>query len=69
MKKWLLILAMGFFMTGCGSAAERSEFWEHDAMYATWDHLAFSWTGYQNPDKESLKKTKEQNWWGIPIEK
>jgi len=72
MKKWLLLLVAGFFLSGCGTMVEKvqqSEFWKHDTTYASCDHLIFSWAGYENPDEESLKKTKEQNWWGIPIEK
>lgn len=67
MKKLLLLLILGVFLAGCGTAAKRSEFWEHDAMYKNCDHLKFSIYGYMNPTKETLKKSQEQGWWGIPI--
>jgi uncharacterized protein YceK len=67
MKKLLLLLILGVFLAGCGTAAKRSEFWEHDTMYKNCDHAKFSIYGYKNPTKETLKKSQEQGWWGIPI--
>ncbi len=66
MKKLCLLVLIGLFLSGCGTAAKRSEFWEHDTMYKNWDHLKYSWWGYKNPTAESLKKSQEQGWWGIP---
>jgi hypothetical protein len=69
MKKFLAITLMGLFLGGCGTAAQRSEFWKHDTVYKSWDHLKYSWGGYKNPTEETLNKSQEQGWWGIPIQK
>lgn len=66
MKKWLMILMAAAFLAGCGSAAERSEFWKHSSMYKNWDHTFYSWTGYKKTTESDVQKTREQNWWGIP---
>ena len=66
MKKIIFLSLIALFFFGCGTAAQRSEFWQHDTMYENWDHMKYSWSGYQNPTSESLRKTKEQKWWGIP---
>jgi uncharacterized protein YceK len=66
MKKIILVLMLGAFISGCGAAAERSEFWKHDSIYKNWDHFKYSWWGHKNPDEKSLKDSKEQGWWGIP---
>ena len=68
MKKLFLLVLVGLFFSGCGTAAKESEFWKHDTMYKNWDHLKFSLYGYKHPKAETLKKTQEQGWWGIPIE-
>ena len=67
MKKLLLIILMGLFFSGCGTAAKESQFWEHGSMYKNWDHLRYSWWGYKNPTSETGKKSQEQGWWGKPI--
>ena len=40
-------------------------------MYKNLDHLWFSISGYKNQDpevqREYVRKTQEQNWWGEPI--
>ena len=60
MIKLLVLLILGVFLSGCGTAAKLSEFWEHDTMYKNCDHLKFSIFGYKNPTKETLKKSQEQ---------
>jgi len=67
MKRLLLLLLLGFFLSGCGAAARESEFWKHDSVYKNWDHLKYSWWGYENPTKETGKKSLDQGWWGIEI--
>lgn len=67
MKKLLLVLVAGLFLSSCGTAAKQSELWEHPTMYKGWDHLRFSWCGYKKPTIETLKKSNEEGWWGIPI--
>lgn len=68
MKRLGAILLCGFFLVGCGTAARQSEFWQHDSMYENWDHTRFSVYGFKHPTTDTLKKSKEQGWWGIPIE-
>jgi len=66
MKRIILVLMLGMFLAGCGTAAERSEFWKHDSVYKNWDHFKYSVSGYKNPTDASLKDSTEQKWWGIP---
>ena len=57
-----------FFLVGCGSTAQRSEFWKHDSVYKDWNHMKFSLFGFENPTDETAKKSKERGWWGITVE-
>ncbi len=59
MKKILFVLIMAFFVTGC-----TAEWYKHDTIYKTDDHMLFSWYGYKNPTKEDLQKSEDENWWG-----
>lgn len=68
MKKFIAMALIGLFFSGCASI-ERSEFWKHEYMYENWDHVKYSWEGYKNPTDETLKKSQEQGWWGIPTTK
>ncbi len=67
MKKALLLILMGLFISGCGAAAQKSEFWQHDTMYKNWDHFRFSVGGYKNPSVDTLEKSQKQGWWGEEI--
>ena len=64
MKKLLLLVVLVAFLGACGTAAEQSEFWKHDTMYKNYDHLKYSWSGYQDCGSEYTKATKAQSWWG-----
>ncbi len=64
-KKWLMLLSIAILLAGCGTAAQRSEFWKHDTMYKNWTHMAYSWSGYKKTSADDVQKTKSQNWWGI----
>jgi len=64
MKKLGLLMLLGLFLAGCGTAAKESEFWEHDTMYKNWAHLKYSWYGYKEPTVQTGKESKEQGWWG-----
>lgn len=63
MKKLLCLLVLVSFLGACAGAAE-SEFWKHDTMYKNYDHLKYSWSGYQDCGPEYTKATQSQGWWG-----
>ena len=67
MKKFLSLLIITFFISGCGTMAKDSEFWEHDSMYKDFDHLKFSWYGHKSPSGEELKSEKVKEWWGKEV--
>ena len=68
MKKILLILAiLGFLISGCASIQD-SEFAKHSYSFKSEEHMWFSLDGYRNPTDETAKKSKEEGWWGVPIE-
>jgi hypothetical protein len=68
MRKLGLLILVGLFLMGCGTAAKESQFWEHSTMYKNWDHLKYSWYGYEKPTAKAGKESVEQSWWGIPKE-
>ena len=67
MKKLLIITMLVLFLSGCGTLAIDSEFYKHDTLYKSWDHLKFSWHGHTNPTADDAQKAQEQGWWGIDI--
>ena len=68
MRKTGILLLMVLFLAGCGAAAQESGFWEHDSMYKSWSHMAYSMFGYKKPTVEDGIKSEEQGWWGISHE-
>ena len=70
MKKWMAVTVLALLLTGCGTAAQRSELWQHDTMYCnkSWDHLMFSWFGYKNATVENAQEGSREGWWGIPVD-
>ncbi|RTZ99783.1 MAG: hypothetical protein DSY90_00360 [Deltaproteobacteria bacterium] len=72
MKKFSLIFALivaAGLLFGCGTAAQRSEFWQHKSMYQDWDHLKYSWGSYKHtPTDVAVEKTTDRKWWGLPVE-
>jgi hypothetical protein len=67
MRKLVILSLFCLIFAGCGHMSDQSEFWQHETMYKSWDHMWFSWNGYKNPTGETLKKSQEQGWWGIEI--
>jgi hypothetical protein len=67
MKKLMAVLCLSVFLFGCGAAAQKSEFWQHDAMYKNNDHLWYSWFGYKKPTAQTGQDSVQQGWWGIEI--
>lgn len=68
MKKLFFGLFLLFFLSGCGASVEQSEFLKHQSHYKNWEHTIYSWSGYLKPTKETGNMSKEQAWWGIPVE-
>ena len=62
MKKMLLLLAAAMLIAGC-----TSEFYKHDRVFATNDHVAFSWWGYKDVSAQEAKMSADQGWWGREI--
>ena len=62
MKKLFILIALTLLVAGCSS-----EFYKHDSVYKDWDHVKFSWSGYQNPTAEHAKMSEERGWWGEEI--
>jgi len=56
MKKVLFLLIIGFFLAGCSP-----EFYKHDTIYKSNDHMTFSWWGYRTPTDEDLKNLKKKD--------
>jgi hypothetical protein len=67
MKRLVLLGLLTVFITSCGQLAARSEFWQHDTVYRTNEHLAFSWFGYRDVTPEDVQLSQQQNWWGIDV--
>jgi len=67
MKKIGLLLIVALFLLGCGTAAQRSEFYKHDAHYKNLKHLTFSWTGWRSPTSKDAKNSDKQRWWGEEV--
>ena len=65
MKKLILVIAIGLFLSGC-AGIKQSEYMSHNSHYKNWSHLGFSWWGYNNVTEEKAIKSDKQKWWGIP---
>ena len=64
MKKMLALLVVSACVAGCGTAAKKSELWEHDTIYKNWDHMRFSWGGHKQVSQEEAIQSVQENWWG-----
>jgi hypothetical protein len=62
MKKLLLLLAAAMLIAGC-----TSEFYKHDSVFKTNDHVAYSWWGYDKTTPADAKMSADQGWWGKEI--
>jgi hypothetical protein len=58
----LLLLAAAMLIAGC-----TSEFYKHDSVFKTNDHVAYSWWGYDKTTPADAKKSTDQGWWGKEI--
>ncbi len=68
MKRLLLIIVGILFLLGCGATARESGFYDHKTMYSSWDHLKFSIFGHKEVDQKEAQLSKEQDWWGKPVD-
>jgi hypothetical protein len=68
MRKWLGVLLVVLFLSGCGAAAKESEFWQHDSVYKNNDHMYFSWWEFKKPTERTGMLSDQQKWWGVPVE-
>jgi len=64
MKKMLALLVLSACVAGCGTAAQKSELWQHETIYKNWDHMVFSWGGHKNVSQEEAVQSVQENWWG-----
>ena len=64
MKKMLALLALSACVAGCGTAAQKSELWQHETIYKNWDHMRFSWGGHKQVSQEEAIQSVEEKWWG-----
>ena len=62
MKKIVFLLIISFFIAGC-----TAEWYKHDTIYSTNEHMFFSWWGYNTPTQEDLMNSQKQGWWGEEI--
>ena len=62
MKNLIFLLIIAAFLAGC-----TAEFYKHDTVYKTNDHMTFSWWGYKSPTQEDLKASDSEGWWGAEI--
>jgi hypothetical protein len=67
MKRLFFVLLGIIFLYGCGAAARESGFYQHNTMYRDFDHLKFSIYGYKQVDQKEARLSREQDWWGIPV--
>ncbi|MFH1625710.1 MAG: hypothetical protein ABID54_11235 [Pseudomonadota bacterium] len=67
MKKLFVSVSLVMFLSGCGTLGQKSEFWKHDSVYKSIDHLWFSWCGWRTPDEKDSQKSEGEQWWGIEV--
>ena len=65
MKRFIaLVLILGLLTLAGGCT---SEWYKHDTVYKTNDHMTFSWWGYKSPTDEDLKQSEAEGWWGEEV--
>jgi hypothetical protein len=62
MKKLVVLLFIVFMLAACSD-----EWYQHDSIYKDWEHIKFSWWGYDNPTAEHAQMSDERGWWGEDI--
>ena len=65
MRRLLLVAVLTLSLVFGGLLGCTAEWYKHDTVYKTNDHMFFSWWGYNSPDDEDLQNQREQGgWWG-----
>jgi hypothetical protein len=68
MNKLFIIAVMAMLFSGCAMTDEEwNDLWTHSNTYRNWDHMKFSWSGYNHPTVETGRMSREQGWWGKPV--
>ena len=65
MKKLAILVFLGIFCAGLYGCSK--EYLAHNSSWQSWDHMIFSWYGYQKVTAQDAKKSQEQGWWGEKI--
>ena len=68
MKRLFLVLLGVLFLSGCGTAARESGFYQHNTMYRDGEHLKFSIYGYKHVSQKEAQFSNDRQWLGIPVE-
>jgi hypothetical protein len=54
MKKLIFFAVIGVLLSGCAMTSDEwDDLWANDNTYKNWEHMKFSWSGYENPSKET----------------
>jgi hypothetical protein len=69
MKQLFVVMMTALFLSGCGAVARESGYYEHKTLYKNWDHMKFSVCGYNSVDQKEVQMSKEQDWWGLTVER
>jgi hypothetical protein len=62
MKKLVVLVFIVLLLAACSD-----EWYAHDSIYKDWEHIKFSWWGYNNPTAEEAAMSQERGWWGEEI--
>ena len=62
MKKLVVLVFIVLLLAACSD-----EWYKHDSIYKDWDHIKFSWWGYNSPSADDAQKSTDRGWWGEEI--
>jgi hypothetical protein len=65
MKKFVFLLIAAVFLAGLVGCS--AEWYKHDTIYKTNDHMYFSWWGYKNPTQTDAQQSQQEGWWGEDV--
>ena len=67
MKKLIVLMITMLMLSGCSHMAKQSEFWQHETVWASWDHARFSAYKYKCPVLEDHNLSQIEGWWGVEV--